>query len=66
MLQRLSLLAAWVYRRLAAGTGGAQKAQDVAREARRAELLRQAERYAREGLHGLAGHLRQQAAALPQ
>ena len=28
---------------------------------RRAELLRQAERYEAEGLHGIAGHLRQQA-----
>ncbi len=34
----------------------------LARDAeRQAELLRQAERYDGEGLHGLAGHLRQQA-----
>jgi hypothetical protein len=31
---------------------------------RRAELLRQADRYDAEGLHGIAGHLRQQAEAL--
>jgi len=30
---------------------------------RQAELLRQADRYAAEGLHGIAGHLRQQAEA---